>query len=275
MKLLFFILLLILITPFTFAQNGPVKTYYNNSDTLKSVINYSKNMREGKAIFYYPNGKMMKELNYENGEVSGLVKEYYSNGKLRIMYTVTNGKREGPASLFDSTGNYLKDVSYENGMLIRESAEDTTVSAKPLLTSEKTDTAEERNKAPQVAQLKKKAAETNLPSFYGSNGTIKDRNFTMATDSMPVPSGGLKALQARVVYPDKARENNIHGTVEIRAFVDAYGEVEKTEIVKGLGYGCAEAARIAIYYSLFKPAMKNGKPVSAQVVIPIVFGKEK
>ena len=71
--------------------------------------------------------------------------------------------------------------------------------------------------------------------------------------------------------PKRAKEEGIEGTVIIRAFIDRDGEVLDAQVVKGIGYGCDEAARLAILYHRFKPGLQRGKRVKVQLDIPIEF----
>jgi protein TonB len=59
--------------------------------------------------------------------------------------------------------------------------------------------------------------------------------------------------------------------VFIRAFVDESGSVIKTELIKGIGGGCDEAALDAVRDTKFSPGKQRGKPVKVQVTVPIVF----
>jgi protein TonB len=49
----------------------------------------------------------------------------------------------------------------------------------------------------------------------------------------------------------------------------------KTRIVRGIGYGCDEAAASAIQQTQFKPGIMNGVAVRVKITIPIRFGLRK
>ena len=262
------------ITTISFSQQGLIKSFYNNGDTLKSEINYSNNIREGSAKFYYPNGKLKEELTYANGKVEGLVKEYYDNGKMKVMFNVESGKREGPTSLFDSTGRYIKDIIYNNGMLVPDENPVVTDS----VSTDSTKVEEENGKNinnQKVASLKEKAAETPVPPSYKENNDTTGSSYLLTAEIMPEPVGGMQAIMKKLVYPEYARKNNIQGTVEIKAFIDRYGEVTNAEVVKGIGYGCDESAKIAVFYAKFRPGIIKGKPVKVQMILPIEFRLNK
>ncbi len=93
---------------------------------------------------------------------------------------------------------------------------------------------------------------------------------------MPEPVGGMKKIMNKLVYPEKAKEDGIQGTVKVLAFIDEDGEVTHAEVVQGIGHGCDQSAKIAVFYTKFKPGLLKGKPVNVQMVIPVEFKlKEK
>jgi len=100
---------------------------------------------------------------------------------------------------------------------------------------------------------------------------IDKNKFLENVDEMPFPIGGMKALAENVVYPRKAKEEGIEGKVFVKAFIDEEGNVVETDILKGIGAGCDEAAEDAVEKTKFKPGRQNGKPVKVQVMIPIMF----
>jgi len=90
-------------------------------------------------------------------------------------------------------------------------------------------------------------------------------------EEMPEPIGGIKAIQEKIVYPEIAKRAGVEGKVYVLAFVDESGTVTKTQLIKGIGAGCDEAALNAVQKTKFKPGKQRGKPVKVQVSIPIVF----
>ena len=88
---------------------------------------------------------------------------------------------------------------------------------------------------------------------------------------MPSPIGGIKAIQEKIRYPEIAKRAGVEGRVFVKAFVDSTGAVVKTEIIRGIGAGCDEAAMTAVEKVKFKPGMQRGKPVNVQITVPILF----
>lgn len=99
----------------------------------------------------------------------------------------------------------------------------------------------------------------------------EEKSYFVAVEEMPEPIGGLVEIQRKVIYPTIASAAGIEGKVIVNAYVNEYGNVTRTEVVKGIGYGCDEAAVDAIRSTGFKPGMQRGKPVNVRITIPIVF----
>lgn len=264
------LLILICLTSLTFSQVDSIVTYYDNGN-IQSIIHYKNGVRDGDAIFYRENGKLKQELSYFNGKVNGLVTNFDENGVLREMFSIENGKREGPTSYFDSTGEYLKDVFYTEGKI--------DVEEEPLTYSKYDDLLKENEKSNNKnSNMNKKKINKTVdpnqplpPSIDDERNLEEDPAFYMSVEIMPEPIGGLDAIYRKITYPKEAKENNIEGTVIIRVFIDRDGEVLDAQVVKGIGYGCDEAARLAIFYHRFKPGLLRGKRVKVQMDIPIEF----
>lgn len=90
-------------------------------------------------------------------------------------------------------------------------------------------------------------------------------------EEIPEPIGGIEAIQKKIVYPEIAKRAGVEGKVYILAYVDENGNVTKTEVLKGIGAGCDEAAEKAVRETKFKPGKQRGKPVRVKVALPIVF----
>ncbi|MFC2119557.1 energy transducer TonB [Bacteroidota bacterium] len=95
--------------------------------------------------------------------------------------------------------------------------------------------------------------------------------FFVAVEEMPQPIGGIKAIHDLIVYPEIAKRAGIEGKVYILAYLNEQGNVLRTEIIKGIGGGCDEAAEFAVKQTKFSPGKQRGKPVKVKVMIPIIF----
>jgi TonB family protein len=243
-------------------QDNPVKTYYPNGN-VESEISYNDSIREGEAKFYYEDGTLKEERLYVNGRVEGLVKTYHSNGKLKELINIEDGKREGPTSLFDEGGNYVKDIYFEGGIQVVEKKNIY------IIEESKTEIAQNKNEDPPVNKQKKNDYE--MPPPPEKENMEEDPAIFRTVEVMPEPVGGFEAIKKKLIYPAKAKEDGIEGIVEIEIIVDEFGEVQKADVVKGVRPDCDESAKIAIYYTKFKPGLQRGKPVKVQFIVPVEF----
>ena len=95
--------------------------------------------------------------------------------------------------------------------------------------------------------------------------------FFVAVEQMPEPIGGIGAIQSKIVYPEIAKRAGVQGRVFVKAYVDEKGNVNKVELIRGIGAGCDEAAMNAVKSVMFKPGKQRGKPVKVQVTVPVLF----
>jgi TonB family protein len=257
----------LLITISVSAQLDSLTSYHNNGK-IESIVHLKDKVRDGDARFFWENGNIKEELSYVNGRVEGLVRRYNENGVLQEMFSIENGKREGPTSLFDSTGKYIDDIYYEEGILVVD---------KIVLD---TGIKQEEKKPEEVAELKtqkkqnkKKQSSDDFvpPTVEEEKNYEDDPAFYKTVEVMPEPYGGMEALYKKIGYPEDAKDNDIEGVVKILTFIDRDGEVIDAQVVEGIGYGCDEAARLAILYHRFKPGLIKGQKVKVQMEIPIEF----
>jgi TonB family protein len=262
MKLLAIILVLFsLYTSSLLAQSYVVKSYYL-SGKLQSEISFTDSLRDGPAKFYYENGNLREERNYQNGRVEGTIRIYHENGNLSKVFSIIDGVREGPTSLYDSTGNYDGDISYTSGKQDVQNSD--------MESSEKLDSSFERMRydignsgTGRAGPPTSMVMQNNDPAFFAK------------LDVEPRPVGGMADIYSKLVYPEEALKNNIQGLVEVLTFIDENGNVVDMVVIKGLGYGCDEAAKNAIRYTKFHPGFIKGVPVKSQLKIPIQFKSYK
>lgn len=272
---MFVIVLIIFFYVSAFPQEGLVKSFHSNGN-VESEINYKDKIREGEAKYFYENGNIREERNYLNGRVDGLVKIYSESGKLKEVFVIENGRREGPTNIFDENGNYLTDIIYEAGKLAVQ-----PVFGEFIASSNNTEEIKTNNEKADNVETKPYVVKSNEesdgllpPSNIEEEKLENDTTFFSTIEVMPEPAGGMEAIYKKLIYPSAARKNEIRGTVKVKAYIDEYGEVMEAEVVEGIGYGCDDVARNAIYYARFKPGLQKGKPVRTMIVIPIEFKPE-
>jgi len=273
---MFVILLVIFFYVSVFPQEGLVKSFYSYGN-VESEINFKDNVREGEAKFFYENGNLKEERIYLNGRVEGLVKIYSDSGKLKEVFVIENGRREGPTNLFDEGGNYLSDVYYEAGKLVVQPIVEDYYASSNDQTENNTveEKAENTETKPKLVKPKRVSNEFLLPPEIEEEKLENDPAFFSTIEVMPEPVGGMEAIYKKLIYPSEANNNEIQGTVKVQAFIDEYGEVMEAQVVEGIGYGCDDVARNAIYYAKFKPGLQKGKPVRTMIIIQIEFKPEK
>ena len=77
--------------------------------------------------------------------------------------------------------------------------------------------------------------------------------------------------QVKAPYPEAAKHSNIEGVVVLQADIDAAGNVMNVEVIQSLGFGCDEAAVVALKQSTFTPAYEGSQPVPVRLRIPYRF----
>ncbi|MBE0642922.1 MAG: energy transducer TonB [Bacteroidetes bacterium] len=87
----------------------------------------------------------------------------------------------------------------------------------------------------------------------------------------PTIIGGLDAVKKNLVYPDLAIRAGVEGTVIVLAYVNKDGVVTGTDVIRGIGGGCDEAAMEAVKKVRFNPGQQRGKPVNVKVSVPVKF----
>jgi protein TonB len=104
-----------------------------------------------------------------------------------------------------------------------------------------------------------------------SQNNDKPDSVYTTVDVQPEFPGGYKALGKYVdgrnnhEYPKEARKNKIEGKVVVQFIINEDGTCSDFEVVKGIGYGCDEAAVEAFKkMPKWKPGLVNGKPVKVR-----------
>ncbi|MBN2092120.1 TonB family protein [candidate division KSB1 bacterium] len=118
---------------------------------------------------------------------------------------------------------------------------------------------------------------------------VEKKSNSAEYDKAPEPVGGLYALQMNVKYPEAARKKGFQRNILVQAAIDVDGKVLETKIIKvqyptgvaaekesdeetqKLTQILCTAAMDAIKATKWNPALKDNKPVKAQVMMPINF----
>ena len=246
------VLMKMLLIPFLFpmhavvtAQTGTVKTYFANGN-VQSEASYINDIIEGSVVNYYQNGNLQSEKNYSNGVMNGPAREYYQSGLLKEEYSVDQGTREGIDRSFYDNGGLKSVLKYSQGKVI----ERTTFDFDPHYAASAQD----------YLAGKKYSGETDSTAASSCNAEI-----------CAEPVGGQEAIQNNLVYPDHALRYGLEGIVTLKAAINVEGEVTRTDIVKGLGLGCDEAAEDAVKKTKFHPGKNGNQPVNSVLTLNVNF----
>ena len=90
-------------------------------------------------------------------------------------------------------------------------------------------------------------------------------------DSGPEAVGGYGQLYHNLKYPEMARSMNRSGTSYFSFMVHPDGSISDLKLIKSSYPDLDESAKTAITKTAWIPAKYRGKPVSFQMILPIVF----
>ena len=96
----------------------------------------------------------------------------------------------------------------------------------------------------------------------GAGGVHKAADVTTKAQLINKPEPG---------FTDAARDNNVNGIVKLRLMLADDGKVKHILVIKPVGYGLTERAIDAARRIKFKPAVKDGRPVSQWVMMEYNF----
>lgn len=114
----------------------------------------------------------------------------------------------------------------------------------------------------------------------GARGTIASTGF--GAGRAPAPAQQVQQTAAATTpiviltkplpeYTQEARADHIQGDVTLEVRFTADGQVEVLRVVRGLGHGLDEQARLAAARIRFKPATRGGKAVDQVSIIRVSF----
>jgi len=106
-----------------------------------------------------------------------------------------------------------------------------------------------------------------MPRFAGCE-SIKDEEKAQECFQKEI----AKFLGKNIVYPQRAKEANVEGTVYISFVVGLDGQVKDVKLLRGIGFGCdEEAIRVISKLPKFTPGKQRGRPAQVSYNIPINF----
>ncbi len=120
-------------------------------------------------------------------------------------------------------------------------------------------------------------AESQKPVKEVKNSSMVDgREVFNVVEVQPEFPGGIDALvkylKEKNVYPEKARQEKVEGTVYINFIIEADGSVSNAKLLRGIGSGCDEVALESVKnMPAWKPGKNRGVAVPVSFNIPIKF----
>lgn len=89
----------------------------------------------------------------------------------------------------------------------------------------------------------------------------------------PVPTCDIrKQIASTLNYPEIAKAEGVQGTVHVQFVVDENGNVTEPKVVKDIGYGCGDAALMAVKkLCRWKPGRMGDRAVKVLYTLPVKF----
>lgn len=103
---------------YKYGQKEGQSVNYNYQTDYKTIVTYSKNLRNGPFIGYKKINEqwvMMEKLNFKNDTLQGKQQAWYENGEKKVWYE-TDYKKYGLEYRLSKTGDTLYRVKYVNGL---------------------------------------------------------------------------------------------------------------------------------------------------------------
>ena len=279
------------------------KVFYPNGN-LKESIDYKKGDRYGEGLFYYENGNIEHEVHYEDDKITGEYKTYFHSGQLYRVSVYEKGKITSIKKTLDRNGKELEGGSIEDGSGTVLNYYFNNKSDVPLILLNSKTYVDGKLSGEQkyfyedgevIASGKKEDGEYVAPwtirsdsgevlvvevadsiSSRFSEVTFPDDGKFIVFESMPEFTGDMQGLitfvMSHVEYPEKARSNNITGTVYAGFVIDAFGRITSLKILRSVHEDCdAEVLRVLKNMPPWVPGYQLNKPVKVQYNIPVRF----
>lgn len=98
----------------------------------------------------------------------------------------------------------------------------------------------------------------------------------VVVEQMPEFPGGndslISFLSKNIIYPEKAKAEQIHGRVYVRFVVEKDGSITNAKIIRDIGGGCGEEVlRVISLMPKWNPGKQGGKPVRTEFMLPVSF----
>lgn len=95
-------------------RNGPSVKYYPDGTIAEKKL-YKNDIAEGEWIKYYPNGKICLKSSYLNGKIEGPFEVWFENGSLQFSGRYKNDSRDGLWLIYNTDGTVKYKINYVDG----------------------------------------------------------------------------------------------------------------------------------------------------------------
>jgi len=120
-------------------------------------------------------------------------------------------------------------------------------------------------------QCTKEAATPSAPMEAAPPAT-EHAGTVVAYDTPPEPIDGFSAIAKNLQYPESAKSAGIEGTVYLETVIQADGKVGEVKVARSSKHADLDQAAIeSVKGTAWKPAMKEGEPITVKITIPVNF----
>ena len=95
-----------------YSGDSDIFRQYYNDHSLRAEGTVVNGRREGRWVFYFPNGNIQVEGNYIDGKEDGPYRVYRENGAPYYIGQYTAGVRTGTWEIYDQEGNLVTKQDY-------------------------------------------------------------------------------------------------------------------------------------------------------------------
>lgn len=95
-------------------QHGLAKFFYENG-AVKEESNWEHDLQQGSSRLLYENGAVMEETNWKEGKLDGPASFFYENSKIKATRTYKDGMDEGMFKEYRSDGTLSQEISFKAG----------------------------------------------------------------------------------------------------------------------------------------------------------------
>jgi TonB family protein len=265
-------------------KTGYCKSFYSNGK-IKELIHLKNKVIHGVYTFYFENGQLHHETEYNEGKKISILRTFDLNGnainggtlnqgngtyitfhisekmdssKLNtfVIKNYKNGLLNGDCKYFQKNGNVITEGIFEEGYRVGEwkifnedGSFETTVNYDSDFYKRI------RKREPDVFYIGNEVEKiTIMPEFQGGESQRED------------------FLIKNIRYPQEARLKNIEGTVYINFIISQTGELESFKIIKGVNELLDnEVIRMTQTMPRWSPGLEHGIPVRVSFNMPVKF----